>query len=306
MRQTRNVRILGACLLAMLAVAAVTASGASASLPELGGCEAAPTGHGKYKDSSCIEKVTGAAKKTEGDYEWYTGNAFAWVNNREHHVGGGTPAWRFNVGIGATTFETTGGHQIECSEGHGRLHVNLAQSTKEVFGGTFYFEGCHEVGGEEAECASSGWGGSADINDEGEGNNLEEGFRGTLGFLEGKGGESPKVGLSLTSHGKNEILMLAVCLGPEGTVWIGGNKKGGDAVISLIEPVDQMVGEGSETAGFTQTYASSGPGLQEWTSFERKHNSVLDEFVQHNFEQSSWNTTFKDTDEYPIEIKAKA
>jgi hypothetical protein len=300
MRTTRQVRILGACLLAMLALAAITASGASASLPELGGCEAAPTGHGSYKDSACVEKVTGAAKKAEGDYEWYTGNDFGWVFNREQNIDHGSPEQGFDIAMGATTFETTpGAHQIECSGGYGELHTNLALSTKEVSDALLDFEGCHEVGGEEAECASLGSIGGAEINDKAQvGEN--EGFKGTLGFLEGKGGEEPKVGLSLTGFKSGEILMTVSCLGPEGTVWIGGTKKA-NTVISTFEPVDTM------TKVFTQTYAASTPGVQQWTSFEGKHKSVLDEFVLHNFEQSAWNSTFEDNKEGRklIEIKAR-
>jgi hypothetical protein len=302
--QSGRAGTLGLCLLAMLALAAVTASAASAGLPELGGCEATPVGHGKYSDPACTVKATGAAKKTEGAYEWYTGANFAWVNDLEHHVAGGQPEQAFEVGIAATTFETTEGHKIECSGGTGHMRMNLEKSTKEVYDGVFDFEGCHEVGGEEAECASPNYEGGAEINDYGE--TPAEGFHGTLGFLKGKGGSEPKVGLSLTSFRKYapesktaEVLMYAVCQGPLGTVWIGGEKKGGNAVISLIEPVDTM------TENYTQTYAATTAGVQQWGSFEGKHNSVLDEYVLHSFEPSAWVTSFTDFDEYPIEIKAK-
>jgi hypothetical protein len=304
-----KVRTLTLCLLAAFALAALTASGASASLPELGGCEAAPTGHGSYKDPACVEKVTGAAKKTEGDYEWYTGADFYSVRNLEQGHGiHGAPFQAFELRIGPTTLETTGGHAITCSGGSGHYRMNLAVSSKEVTDALISLEGCYEVGGEEAECASPEYEGGAEINDQYQYGQEEKGFRGTLGFLEGKGTESPRVGLSLTSFNKYvpgsdpntaEGLMQAICLGPEGTVEIGGNKKGGNTIISAIEPVDTM------TENYTQTYASSAPGLQQWTSFEGKHPSVLDEYVLHNFEQSAWVSSFTDFNEYGIEIKAR-
>ena len=70
------------CIIAMFLVFAVVVAIASAALPEWGGCEAAPMGKGKYRDSACVEKVTLAAKKAEGDYEWYTGENFGWVHQR--------------------------------------------------------------------------------------------------------------------------------------------------------------------------------------------------------------------------------
>ncbi len=301
-----RVRTLTLCLLAAFALAAVAASTASASLPEWGGCEPAPTGHGKYRDSACIEPVTGAAKKAEGDYEWYTGNNFGWVNNREHGIGHGTPEVSFEIGIGATTFQTTGGdgNPIACTGGNGRIRMNLAESTKGVHDVLLNFEGCHEVGGGEAQCTSEG-ASDGDINDEFQYSD-EEGFRGSLGYLAGKGGADPTVGLSLTTFNKvnpetkqPEKLLIAVCNGSLGTVWIGGEKKGGNAVISVIAPVDTM------TQTYTQTYAPSSQGVQQWTSFEGTHPSVLDEFVLHSWEQSAWSTSFELKGERRlIEIKA--
>jgi hypothetical protein len=60
----RHVRMLGLCLAAMFAVAAVTATAASASSPEWGQCYA--KAGGKYADSNCQTK----AKKGTGAYEW--------------------------------------------------------------------------------------------------------------------------------------------------------------------------------------------------------------------------------------------
>ncbi len=300
----RRITLMGVCL-AMLALSAAMAGSASASLPEWGGCEAAPLGHGMYSDSGCTVKA--ANKKTEGDYEWYTGNSFGWVHNREHGIDHGSPEVYFAIAIGATTLETTGGDQIACSGGLGELSASLAESTKNVHNVLLDFDGCKEVGGAEAECSSPFYlDGVENIDNQAE-YDEEAGFRGTLGFLEGKGSEHPTVGLSLTSFNKYvpetkeaEILMTAVCEGPLGTVWIGGNKKSGNAIISAIAPVDTMA------KTYTQTFAASKPGVQQWSSFEGKHASVLDEFVLHNWEQSAWSTSFEDelSGTRSIEIKA--
>ncbi len=302
----RHLRTLGASLIAMIALGAIIASGASASLPEWGGCEAAVPGHGKYSDSACIVKA--ANKKTEGDYEWYTGSNFGWVHNREHGIGHGSPEVFFNIAIGPTTFETTGGKAIACSGGLGEIQAHLAKSTKEASEVLLDFSGCKEVGGTEAECSSPFYlDGVENIDNQNQWDE-EKGFRGTLGYVAGKGGEHPTVGLSLTSFNKYapeskepEILMTAVCEGAMGTVWIGGaNKKSGNTVISVIEPVDTM------TKTLTQTFAASSAGVQQWTSFEGKHSSVLDEFLLNNIEQSAWSTSFEDelSGTRSIEIKA--
>ena len=85
-REMRQVRMMRLCLVAVCAIVTVVgaAGTASATLPEWGGCEAAPVGKGKYRDPACVEKVTLATKKAEGDYEWYAGENFGWVHQREH------------------------------------------------------------------------------------------------------------------------------------------------------------------------------------------------------------------------------
>ena len=66
----RHVRMLGLCLVAVFAVAAVAATSASA-LPEWGQCYA--KAGGKYANSNCTEK----AKKGAGKFEWRKGTRSA-------------------------------------------------------------------------------------------------------------------------------------------------------------------------------------------------------------------------------------
>jgi hypothetical protein len=302
----RHVRILGVSLIAMLALGALVASTASASLPEWGGCERAA--RGKYADSACIDKAT--YRKTEGRYEWFTGTEFGLVHNLEkgRNFGYGIEGYNLEVTIGPASFETTTGHDIACSGGYG--YVQLGNKPSEIKDSLLTLEGCKEAGGEELECASNLYpNGPESITNQEEWES-ERGFGGKLGFVEGKGGPNPTVGIALTSFDKfvpevepkqREELLQVICEGSLGTISIGGDKQGGNAVISLISPVDTM------TTHYTQTFSASEPGVQQWTSFEGKHPSVLDEFALHNWEQSAWTMELEETAESgapPIEIKA--
>ena len=68
-----------------------------------------------------------------------------------------------------------------------------------------------------------------------------------------------------------EPLFTAICKGELGTVEIGGDKKGGNAVISLISPVDQPVDEGE---AFTQTFTESA-GIQDPAKPEKGGEKTL-------------------------------
>ena len=109
----------------------------------------------------------------------------------------------------------------------------------------------------------------------------EEPIKGKLVFVEGRGTESPELGLSLTAFYKpgqvvvNEYgeeiveggyLFEAVCTGPHGigTVWFGGNKKGKNAVLSLIGRLMRWSAKVKSTTAFTQTFKGAGwdPGTE--------------------------------------------
>jgi hypothetical protein len=345
-----NVRTLFVCLFAVCALGALLAGGASAALPEWGGCEPSAPGHGKYKDPACIEKATGAAKKTEGDYEWYSGAAFGWVNEREHgldHPYGIEEYDLDQIEIGATTFETTSGQKIECAgSGPNPIGKNQIQleAPNRIKGVKLTFIGCHESSGpgeEGAECQSPGLEGDGPeyegLITDAEAARDGEALKGQLVFISGKGGGSPQLGLALTSFYKpgqvvekeyevenpvtEEIeikketvvesghLFEAVCSGSHGigTVWIGGSKHGKNTIISLISPVDEMVGEGEPTTAFSQLFKGTG-GIQEPSAAERGGEQYLTETLENNVERSAWNSPFTDPPEAeapPIEIKAR-
>jgi hypothetical protein len=312
----RHIRILGACLAAAFALGAAVASSASASLPEWGGCEATPTGHGKYKDPACIVPAKGAEKKTEGDYEWYTGADFGWVFLREkgrHHayeLTGETLGAFYEANVGPTTFETSPGHKkMECTGGAIDYHLENANN-KSVNGedGVYvHLEGCQSEG---HECASE-FQGEGKVTNEDQWFN-EEGLKGTLGFVSGKGTSEPKVGLSLTAFDtkseriEQKRLLFADCSGGIGPLWVGGEKKGGNAVISLLSPVNEMVGEGKLHEAFTESFVQTG-GVQEPTAFEGKKPGGLQGNLENHFEALGIGASVNlapESGSPPIEIKA--
>ena len=73
----RDIKLLGACLLAVCAASAVAVSSASATLPELGRCQAVSpvmegkktVYHGVYSNRVCTKKNP----KMKGRYEWAAG-----------------------------------------------------------------------------------------------------------------------------------------------------------------------------------------------------------------------------------------
>jgi hypothetical protein len=272
------------------AIAMIAATSASASLPEWGGCEPAATGHGRYSDPGCTVKVTGAAKKTEGDYEWYTGAAFGFVYELEHFK---NPEGRQlhheklgllpneGVNVGPSTFETPAHKKMECASGSIYFRLENA-NTKAVERVLLNLTGCQSEG-HECESNLSGFGHVSNENFWSE----SEALKGTIGFVSGKGTEHPVVGLSLTAfdtkgeNAETKRLLFASCSGGIGPLWIGGNPKGGNAVISLLSPVNEMVGEGKEHTAFTQSFVQTG-GIQEPTVFEgRKPGGLMGNLENH-------------------------
>ena len=98
--------MLGLCLVAAFTLGALTATSASAKLPEWGGCEAKT--EGKYYDAACTVALSKSAQKTQGHYEWVTGASFP---------RGGINSYNFSpVQIGPATFETEKDRKIECTD----------------------------------------------------------------------------------------------------------------------------------------------------------------------------------------------
>ncbi len=317
MDMRQHIRTLGVCLIAVLALCAMTAAGASAksTLPEWGGCIASPTHEGLYGNSNCTDPVKPLFGKPAGEYEWYGAEA-------------GNPLWEGEVvnysfeggSIGPTTFETTTHKSIECSEGT-LDHLQNGGSPKAVDEIWVTFEGCES---DEKPCTERNYSNDpGEITDENEWSD-GEGFKGELVYLSGKGTANPKVGLTLTAYRKpgeetprheiaNGALFTVICEGPLGTVEIGGaggkkeEKSKGNAVVSLIEPVDQMVGEGEPTGEFTQTLTQTA-GVQE-PAPEKGKLKTLQMFIgnENKWIQMGWASTWTlppERGKPPVEIKA--
>lgn len=295
MGDLKRVRILGVCLVAALVFAALVAAGASAAkLPEFGACETVPSHEGKYGDANCTLPLKKVYGKYTGGYEWYT-----WEQARG---GRGLKEYTFKHGaIGATTFETTNGKTIQCSEGE--LYASEITGPRNLGQFLTYFYGCES----EGQVCSSEFEEFGSITDELEWLN-SEGLKGELVDVAGKKTSTPSVGLTLTSFKAGAPLFTVICEGSLGSVRIGGpggkkaEKSKGNTAIALISPVDQMATE------YTQTFTETG-GIQEPAATEKGKTLSLQEYLSN---ENKWvglglASTFQDPAEnkrFPTEIKA--
>jgi hypothetical protein len=278
----RYLRILGMCMVAVFAIAAVTATGASAEkLPAWGQCEASETHEGKYADAGCTEPVKKVYGKTTGGYEWHPLEG-------EYHFRNGE--------IGPTTFETTNGKKIQCAEGalEGRQRVEAPNRVSSML---VTFEGCESEG---RECL-----GLTNLSNWLE----EEAIEGKLVYLSGEGTTSPTVGLTLTTEVPGQPLYKTVaCEGELGSVEIGGagakkaERPKGNAVIGVVSPVDVM------TTEYTQTFNQTA-GVQEPMAAEKGKAKSLQMFLSNEFKWVQMGLTstfayFSERELPPIEIKA--
>ena len=134
----RHVRMLGLCLVAVLAVAAVSAASASA-LPEWGKCEA--KAGGKYSDANCSVK----AKKGAGSFEWRKASEVASKRVAEGKSGN-VPFAGHSLGSGGTL--TTSFRECWIDEGTVSIRTTRQKCAEEgeerVLTGQFYVECANE------------------------------------------------------------------------------------------------------------------------------------------------------------------
>ena len=277
--------MVGLCLVAVFAIAAVTASSASA-LPEWGKCTA--KAGGKYSDGNCTVK----AKKGTGTFEWTKGKSLAPVPFTGKNVGSGgvlTTTLRACGVPGATPhlkqfprkkcIEEGGEEQtsetepirIECES---ETSSGEANGTKNVGNIKVTFNGC-TLGG-FLPCKGQGLA---------EGEIKTTTLKGALGYINKA---KKEVGVVLEPAVKHGIFANFECGGLNETTVGVGNKKDGafyedkpgvenhggyDQVISPITPVNTMTSE------YTQVYAvsSEAPFANIPTKFEGKHISALED-----------------------------
>ena len=246
----RYLKGLGLCLLATCAISAFGVVAAQAETLEWGKCTAVEGGTGgKYTDAGCTEK----AEHRLGAYEWSR------LPGGEENIEGMTAE-------GAIVFETAAGAKIECATlgGESRLHALSPKATRTPL---WIFQGC--TSGGKICTANNDFHG--EISDEYSW--LEEGepvsgWMGKLGFISGQGSSSPVVGLEYKPLNHERLFEPIACAGAVGTVWIGGQRKGGDSFLSSIGPVNKMTPE------FTQTYGESAPGIFERDELRRQETRL--------------------------------
>ena len=296
----RHVRMLGLCLVAVFAVAAIAATSASA-LPEWGKCEA--KAGGKYSDSNCTKK---AKPLGSGSFEWKKGSELAPVpftgqnvgsggvlysefaecqeNEYEHYYHEARYTRKACEAKGPNAYRHHEGYPyIECTEEHSS---GAASGKNEVTGVHVTFTGCKALGA--LPCENVG-------PEEIQTNEL----KGKLGYISKPNKE---VGVLLEPVKKHGAFAAFTCPGLPLSVVVGvGNKKEGaahtssgcdqecpgatpeeekhggyDGVISPITPVNQM------TSTYTQEYKVAGVESNELcpenipSHFEGQHIDLLE------------------------------
>jgi len=211
----RGIRIALIGVLAVVASSAIATTSASAALPELGRCVKVGTG-GAYKYKTCV--VTAPAG--QGAFEWQPGP-------------GAKPKFEASL-IAEATLETVGKKKIGCgpSEIVGKW-LDGKKASVELF-----FRGCQEVASKKT-CTTPEIGSQK----ESEIKTLEP-LEGEIGFISGKGGTKPKVGIDLKSKSAAPMLTFT-CGGPpaeplgEPVSWtVEGS------VIGELKPINKMTTEG--------------------------------------------------------------
>ncbi len=240
----RHVRVLGPCLVAVFAIAAIAATSASAGLPEFGECYA--KAKGKYADSGCTEK----AKKGTGAYEWR--KAAKEVESKEIAGESGPGVLKADL-IScpghmkaekcSETEEENSPINVECSSQWNYGDISGAKTVGKI---TVLFEGCVIFG--SVPCSNTGTEGRIAVNT----------LKGTLGWIN-KSATPRQVGLLLEPVVKGGEFAEFVCAVTESHVGVAKAsespayppKGGGDGIISPVTPVNIMTKE------FTQIYAVS-------------------------------------------------
>jgi hypothetical protein len=245
----RHLRMVGLCLVAVFAMAAVVATSASA-LPEFGKC--APKAGGKYTDSNCTKKST---LKNPGTFEWvkatslpnktFRGEGGAGILNviARWCVSGNENGSERTAACEAKGWEE-GAIRVECTSelAHGEV-----TGTKEVTNIAVKFSGCKLFG--SIPCSNAG---VEQIN--------VNTLKGKLGYINKA---KKEVGIDLNPKVAKGEFARFDCSGLTAVV-VGADPKlkgesapvyppngGGDGIISPIAPVNTM------TTKYTQTYTTT-------------------------------------------------
>ena len=238
----KYMRMVGVCLVAMIAVVAAVAGSASAKLPEWGKCEASATHEGKYADAGCTQPVKKVYGKYIGGYEWTP-----LVEATSGNDGAKLKFTRYSpVEQAPVSIELASGYTITCGEG--LLHETelLLRDATSTTAPLFVYGGC--VNSEGSLCSTTGSPNEAEINDE---NAFFKGLRkepgswtGKATFIENKRGSSPAAGIVYkTEEPRGRFFQQIVCEGEAVHAFIIGGDKRGEELTTEITPVNTMTEE---------------------------------------------------------------
>jgi hypothetical protein len=285
----RRLRIIGLCLAAVFAIAAVTASSASAKKPEWGKCVA--QAGGKYLDGNCQTKGKG------GSFEWKKGATLPNVPFTGHNEGsGGVLYTGLNICEGngkayripKAKCEAEGYEWTESGEGEfltveclAETNTGEASGKNKILNVHVKFTGCTAFGG-ALPCQNKG-AAVGEIN--------TQALKGELGYVE----EGKAVGVRLEPNVKKGAFAEFECAEFLGTVVAVGNNKegvafppkgGADQVISPITPVNEM------TNKYTQVFTVDPKKVENVpTNFDGKKLSALEDELTNleTGEGSTWS-----------------
>ena len=266
----KHIRILGAGLLAALALTVVGVSAAQAASPTWGSCYRTPYGYGgKYKDAGCTETAT----KNSGGYQWA-----GLEPERKKHLEPMTAE-------GEIAFETPAGVRVACTGMSPEFEsFSVALPGAALRTPSWTFGGCSSNG---QPCNSFNQFAGDIKNEFAYAEEEGAGWRGKLGFVSGQGGASPVVGVQYSVKQKGELLFNQIdCESPLTEDVEIGALKGKATWTSTIGPVNTM------TTEFTQVYSSSSAGVQAVQGFEGKKPAQLEMFVHGHWEPVAMTATF--------------
>jgi hypothetical protein len=315
--------MVGLCLVAVFALAAVTAASASAASPEWGKCEA--QAGGKYEDSNCQTKAKG--KTGVKAFEWHKGATLPNIPFTGESVGNGGVLYQGNLyceGPEGEVLIGTPGHPLsrsQCAAKKGKfqeggdifVECEKENATGEASGKAnvvnvhVTFKGCKLFG--NSPCSSAG-AASGEVK--------TNALKGKLGIIKKATKEVGVLLEPVTKHGPfanfdcgggETPITVGVGNTKDGAFWLPENKGGDDQIISPITPVNQM------TTKFTQIYSTNHeePVENIPNKFEGKPRSSLESYdelyIGETLEgQSPWSAageevTNVNTPEKPGEIK---
>jgi hypothetical protein len=315
----RPVRILGISLVAVCALVALSATSASAALPEWGRCLKVPVTikgkehkKGAYANANCTEK-------TGGEYEWAKGTSELLGTYFTNTMTSPEAHLMSTDGLGVNCKGQTAEGRLSGTKEVSELRVTFTGCETNVLNFASENEFTHNVKVEEE---------TGQLSYEYIEGEIETHYlKGKLGYISGKGTANPVVGLELEPEEKHGLFAAFGCgsKAPHVTPVIFSNVgenpfggKGDDAIISPISPVNQM---GKET---TQVYSmkkvenpetkalENVPGIQEPTSFENGKPAFLENINYKLNSEGEWAqsaqeettvTKLNDSEE-EIEIKA--